>query len=82
MDESEGLQFRDLPDDGPLVPVRNADASEETKMTATPTKTRTPREVVDFPLNAPVTVALKYNQGKTVSGQNGERMIFSLVIAA
>jgi hypothetical protein len=48
-------------------------------MTATPTNNRTPREVVDFPLNAPVTVALKYNQGRTISGQNGERMMFSLV---
>src|SRR5580700_10005427 len=40
---------------------------------------RTPREVVDFPLNTPVTVALKYGQGKTVSSQYGERMMYSLV---
>jgi hypothetical protein len=40
---------------------------------------RTPREVVDFPLNAPVTVALKYGHGKTVSSQYGERMMYSLI---
>ena len=40
---------------------------------------RTPREVVDFPPNTPVTVALKYGQGKTVSSQYGERMMYSLV---
>jgi hypothetical protein len=40
---------------------------------------RPPREVVDFPLNVPVTVALKYGQGKTVSSQYGERFMFSLV---
>ena len=39
---------------------------------------RPPREVVDFPPNVPVTVALKYGQGKTVSSQYGERMMFSL----
>ena len=40
---------------------------------------RPPREVVDFPLNVPVTVALKYGQGKTISSQYGERFMFSLV---
>src|SRR3974390_2001554 len=40
--------------------------------------TRVPREVVDFPANVPVTVALKYAQGKTISTQHGERMMFSL----
>jgi hypothetical protein len=40
---------------------------------------RPPREVVDFPLNVPVTVALKYGQGKIVSSQYGERFMFSLV---
>ena len=39
---------------------------------------RSPREVVDFPLNIPVTVALKYGQGKTVSTQYGERIMFTL----
>ena len=39
---------------------------------------RIPREVVDFPANIPVTVALKYAQGKMVSSQYGERIMFSL----
>ena len=37
---------------------------------------RNPREVVDFPPDAPVTVALKYNQGRLIAGQYGERMMF------
>jgi hypothetical protein len=40
--------------------------------------TRTPREVVDFPPNIPVPVALQYGQGKTISNQHGERMMYSL----
>ena len=39
---------------------------------------RIPREVVDFPVNVPVTIALKYPQGRIVSGQYGERIMFSL----
>jgi hypothetical protein len=39
---------------------------------------RPPRDVVDFPPNAPVTVALMYPQGKIVSGQYGERVMFTL----
>jgi hypothetical protein len=54
-------------------------ASEETKTDMATQPNRTPREVVDFPLNTPVTVALKYGQGKTVSSQYGERMMYSLV---
>lgn len=46
---------------------------------STPQPNRVPREVVDFPVNVPVTVALKYSQGKTVSSQYGERIMFSLV---
>jgi hypothetical protein len=45
---------------------------------ATATNNRPPRDVVDFPPNAPVTVALKYCQGKTISGQFGERVMFTL----
>ena len=40
---------------------------------------RTPREVLDFPANQPVTVALKYAQGKPVQSQYGERVLFTLV---
>lgn len=39
---------------------------------------RPPRKVVEFPLNVPQTVALKYSQGKLVAGQYGERMLFTL----
>jgi hypothetical protein len=45
---------------------------------AAPNNTRTPREVVEFPPNVPVTVALKYGHAKTVSSQYGERFMFSL----
>jgi hypothetical protein len=45
---------------------------------ATATNNRPPRDVVDFPINAPVTVALKYSQGRTISGQYGERVMFTL----
>jgi hypothetical protein len=45
---------------------------------ATATNTHTPREVVDFPANTPVSVALQYGQGKTISNQHGERMMYSL----
>ena len=40
---------------------------------------RTPRDVVEFAPNVPVTLALKYNQGKLIAGQYGERMMFSLI---
>jgi len=45
---------------------------------ATATNSRIPREVVDFPANTPVPVALQYGQGKTISNQHGERMMYSL----
>jgi hypothetical protein len=45
---------------------------------ATANTPRTPREVVEFPPNVPVTVALKYGHAKTVSSQYGERFMFSL----
>lgn len=41
--------------------------------------TRPNRDVVDFPPNIAVTVALKFPQGKTFSNQHGERVMFSLV---
>src|ERR1017187_1811456 len=45
---------------------------------ATATNSRTTREVVDFPANTPVPVALQYGQGKIISNQHGERMMYSL----
>ena len=38
---------------------------------------RPQREIIEFPPNVPVTVALKFNQGKTISNQYGERMMFT-----
>src|SRR6516164_10040375 len=38
---------------------------------------RAPREVIEFAANIPVTVALRYNQGKHIAGQYGDRMMFS-----
>jgi hypothetical protein len=46
--------------------------------TAAAPNNRAPREVVEFPPNVPVTVALKYSHAKTVSSQYGERFMFSL----
>lgn len=46
---------------------------------AAPQANRPPREVVEFSPNVPVMVALKFNQGKHVAGQYGDRMMFSLV---
>jgi hypothetical protein len=56
---------------------KGRETSEETKDMAAPSQ-RTPREVVDFPPNTPVPVALQYGQGKTISNQHGERMMYSL----
>jgi hypothetical protein len=56
---------------------KGRETSEETKDMAAPSQ-RTPREVVDFPPNVPVPVALQYGQGKTISNQHGERMMYSL----
>ena len=35
------------------------------------------REVIEFPPNTPVPLALKYNQGKVISGQYGERVMLT-----
>ncbi len=47
-------------------------------MAAAASSTRPSREVVEFPPNVPVTVALKYGQPRTVSSQWGERFMFTL----
>ena len=38
---------------------------------------RAQRDVIEFAPNVPVTLALKYNQGKLIAGQYGERMMFT-----
>ena len=77
-EDCEGFTYRPLPDELPMSET-GASRSEviPTMATAAP-KARAPREVVEFPANVPVTVALKYPQAKTVSSQYGERFMFSL----
>ena len=75
-DDCEGFPFRSLPDELGKSET-GAGRSEVIPHMATQPN-RAPREVVDFPANTPVTVALKYAQGKTVSSQSGERFMFSL----
>jgi hypothetical protein len=59
-------------------PKRRTASEEIEDMATTATNPRAPREVVDFPANVPVPVALKYGQGKTISSQHGERVMYSL----
>ena len=79
-EDSEGFVRRSLPDELPTSET-GSDRSEVFPIMATaaaPNNTRAPREVVEFPPNVPVTVALKYSHAKTVSSQYGERFMFSL----
>jgi len=79
-EDSEGFTRRPLPDELPESET-GSDRSEVLPNMATaaaPPNTRAPREVVEFPPNVPVTVALKYGHAKTVSSQYGERFMFSL----
>lgn len=46
---------------------------------AAPAQNRSNREVVEFPSNVPVTVALKFAQGRIISNERGERMMFTTV---
>jgi hypothetical protein len=69
-----------LPDELPMSetgPARS-EVNQTMATAATASNPRTPREVVEFPANVPVTVALKYGHAKTVSSQYGERFMFSL----
>ena len=73
-----------LPDEsvrpGRNVALTNATSEVIPIMATAPaaSNARTPREVVEFPPNVPITVALKYGHAKTVSSQYGERFMFSL----
>ena len=77
-EDSEGFARRPLPDELPMSetgPIR----SEVIPIMATAaSNTRPQREVVEFPPNTAVTVALKYPQARTVSSQYGERFMFTL----
>jgi hypothetical protein len=83
MDNLEGFPLHNAPPDRsrPALPDELGPKpkwSEVFNDMATATNNRQPRDVVDFPPNAPVTVALKYSQGRTISGQYGERVMFTL----
>lgn len=80
-EDSQRARRRSLPDELPMSET-GADRSEVISIMATApaanNNSRSPREVVEFPTNEPVTVALKYGHAKTVSSQYGERFMFSL----
>ena len=78
-EDCEGFTYRPLPDELPQSET-GARRSEvfPSMATAATSNARAPREVVEFPPNVPVTVALKYGHAKTVSSQYGERFMFSL----
>ena len=83
MDALEGFSLRNAPPDWyrPALPDElgpKPNWSEVINDMAAATNKRQPRDVVEFPPNAPVTVALKYSQGRTISGQYGERVMFTL----
>ena len=83
MDDLEGFTPRIAPPDEfrPALPDElgpKPEGSEVLNDMATAPQQRPQREVVDFPFNVPVTVALKYPQGKTVSTQYGERILMTL----
>jgi len=80
-EDSEGFTLRSLPDELPKSETGAARSEVIPIMATAPAaanNTRAPREVVEFPPNVPVTVALKYGHAKTVSSQYGERFMFSL----
>ena len=83
MDDLEGFTLHHAPPDKsrPALPDELGPKpkwSEVINEMATATNNRPTRDVVEFPHNAPVTVALKYSQGRTISGQYGERVMFTL----
>src|ERR1035438_5044908 len=83
MDDLEGCTPRIAPPDVSRLALPDElgpkpERSEVLNDMATAPQQRPQREVVDFPFNVPVTVALKYPQGKTVSTQYGERILMTL----
>jgi len=75
-DDCGVVTLRSLPDE--LTESETGNHRSEVIETMATQPNRTPREIVDFPANVPITVALKYSQGKTISNQYGERIMFSL----
>jgi hypothetical protein len=77
-EDSEGFARRPLPDELPMSETESIRSEVIPIMATAASNPRAPREVVEFPPNAAVTVALKYPHAKTVSSQHGERFMFSL----
>jgi len=78
-EDCEGFPYRPLPDELPTSETGFFRSEViQTMATAAASNNRAPREVVEFPNNVPVTVALRYPHAKTVSSQHGERFMFSL----
>ena len=77
-EDSEGFARRPLPDELPMSETGSIRSEVIPIMATAASNPRAPREVVEFPPNAAVTVALKYPHAKTVSSQHGERFMFSL----
>src|ERR1017187_450096 len=77
-EESEGFVRRPLPDELPMSETGVARSEVIPIMATAASNTRAQREVVEFPPNTAVTVALKYPQARTVSSQYGERFMFTL----
>jgi len=67
-----------LPDELPMSETGLIRSEVVPIMATAASNTRAPREVVEFPPNTAVTVALKYPQARTVSSQYGERFMFTL----
>jgi len=83
MDDLEGVLPNHAPPDTtcpalPDEPGPKPNGSEVINDMSNATNNRPPRDVVEFPPNTPATVALKYAQGRTISGQYGERVMFTL----
>ena len=78
-EDCEGFTYRPLPDELPMSETDTSRSEVIPTMATAASNTRAPHEVVEFPNNVPVTVALKYGHAKTVSSQYGDRFMFSLV---
>ncbi len=66
-----------LPEDGAVVTRRNTGRRRRKPEWQPHKAPRLRREEVNFPPNTPVTLALKFAQGKLVAGINSERMMFT-----
>ena len=77
-EDSQGFIRLPLPDELPMSETGVTRSEVIPIMATAASNTRAQREVVEFPPNTAVTVALKYPQARTVSSQYGERFMFTL----